>query len=90
MRDATEVKPMDHCRPTKSTTIEVWEMGGVRYRRVNAKRRNWVGSGGRGWEGKDERYLRKRDNLVGVQVSKPETGLLPTKVQPAVMDLNMK
>ena len=31
-------------------------------------------------EGKSESHLRRRDCLVEVQVNKPETGLLPTKV----------
>ena len=38
------------------------------------------GSGRRGWKGKDDSHLRRRDHLVEVQEKKPETGLLPTKV----------
>ena len=32
------------------------------------------------WRGKNECHLRRRDHLVEVQVNKPETGQLPTKV----------
>ena len=32
------------------------------------------------WKGEDDSHLRRRDHLVEVQVNKPETGLLPTKV----------